>query len=114
MALSSDIVRGLLDTMVLSLIEEEDQYGYQLALAIKARTQGLFEIKEASLYATLQRLEEKGIITSYVGEKTFGKKRRYYQLSELGKTYLRGKKGEWKELQVIMSYLLERNDGTHS
>ena len=114
MALSSDMIRGLLDTMVLSLIKEEDHYGYQLALAIKERTQGLFEIKEASLYATLQRLEEKGIIVSYEGEKTHGKKRRYYQLSELGETYLRGKKAEWKELQKIMSLIVEKKDGTHS
>ena len=114
MAISSDSIRGHLDTILLSLIKEKDRYGYELALAIKERSEGLFEIKEASLYATLQRLFEKGMITSYDGEKSHGKKRRYYTLTDLGQMYILGKTQEWRELQTLMSRLLEDSHGSHS
>lgn len=114
MAIHSDMIRGLLETMMLSLIEEKDYYGFELSLAIKKRSEGLFEIKEASLYATLQRLHEKGMIDSYLGEKTHGKKRRYYHLTPTGKTYLKGKKQEWDELKQVMSRLMEKPNGSDS
>lgn len=114
MAINSDMIRGLLETIMLSLIEEKDYYGFELALAIKDRSKGLFEIKEASLYATLQRLHEKGMIDSYLGEKTHGKKRRYYHLTEMGKTYLRGKTQEWDDLKQVMSRLMEKPNGSDS
>ena len=114
MAITSDVIRGHLDTILLSLIKEKDRYGYELALAIKERSHGLFEIKEASLYATLQRLYEKGMIKSYEGQKSHGKKRRYYTLTSTGQTYILGKTQEWNELKMLMSRLLEPPDGSHS
>lgn len=57
--LSSDTIRGHLDAIILRLIIEKDRYGYEISKEILARTDNMFEIKEATLYAVFQRLEKK-------------------------------------------------------
>ena len=109
MAISSDIMRGHLEGIILKLIIEKDRYGYEIASTIKARTKGQFEIKEATLYALVQRLEQKGFIRSYIGDKSFGRKRRYYTITEEGKMYFALKKAEWLELKTIINALWEEN-----
>ncbi len=107
MAISSDLIRGHLESVILTLIKEKDRYAYEIASEIKTRTQGTFAMKEATLYAMVQRLEKRGIITSYIGDKSHGKKRRYYQITSLGEAYLKTKKDEWRDLKAIMARLLE-------
>lgn len=109
--ISSDVIRGHLDTIVLRLLNEKDMYGYELANVIKERTGGLFEIKEATLYSVLQRMESRELIESYAGEKSFGRKRRYYRPTPLGKAYLKTMIEEWEMLQDIMKTILRGDLG---
>jgi PadR family transcriptional regulator PadR len=108
--INSDVIRGHIETIILKLLIEKDMYGYELVNVIKDRTNNLFEIKEATLYAVLQRLEKKELISSYLGEKTFGGKRRYYKVTPLGKAYFREMLLEWNTLRVIMFNMLGDQD----
>jgi PadR family transcriptional regulator PadR len=110
MALSSDIIRGHLDLIILKLILEKDRYGYEISREISERTKSLFSIKEATLYAIVSRLEKKELIESYVGEKSHGSKRRYYRITTLGKAYYKEKNKEWAMLKDVMSKVLEASD----
>ncbi len=112
MAISSDVLRGHLESVILTLILEEDRYAYEIAREIRERTNGTFSMKEATLYAMVQRLEKKDLIRSYVGTKSHGRKRRYYTLTPLGKAYFNEKKQEWYELKEVMSVFLEDKDET--
>ena len=85
--ISSDIIRGHLDSIILRLIIEKDRYGYEISKEIVKRTNTLFEIKEATLYAVFQRLEKKRFIKSYYGDETQGGRRKYYKVTSLGKAY---------------------------
>lgn len=105
--INSDIIRGHLEAVILKLIIEDDRYGYEISNEIKVRTEGLFLIKEATLYSVVKRLEDKGLIESYVGKKSHGGKRRYYKITILGKAYYREKLREWKELKIVLQTLLE-------
>lgn len=105
--MNSDLLRGHLESIILKLILEQDRYGYELANTIKERTNERFVMKEATLYSIVTRLEKRDLIESYVGEKTHGKKRRYYKITSLGKTYYIQKKQEWEELKEILDTLLE-------
>lgn len=107
MAISSDVLRGHLESVILTLITEKDRYAYEIAREIRERTDGTFSMKEATLYAMVQRLEKKDLIRSYVGTKSHGRKRRYYTLTPLGKAYFNEKKQEWQELKEVMSVFLE-------
>lgn len=105
--INSDIIRGHLEAIILKLIIEEDRYGYEISNCIKERTDNQFQIKEATLYSVVKRLEEKGLIESYLGKKSHGGKRRYYRITDLGRTHYIVKTDEWKELKGILETLLE-------
>lgn len=105
--ISSDIIRGHIESVILKLIIEEDRYGYEISNCITERTDGLFNIKEATLYSVVGRLEKKELIASYMGTKTHGGKRKYYKITPLGNAYYKQKKEEWEELKHILDKLLE-------
>jgi PadR family transcriptional regulator PadR len=104
--ISGDVIRGHVDTIILRLITERDMYGYELANEIKTRTGNRFDIREATLYAVVQRLEERGLITSYTGEKSHGGQRRYYRITALGKAYYGESIAEWRELRGVMEAIV--------
>jgi PadR family transcriptional regulator PadR len=107
--ISSDVLRGHLESVILTLIKEKDRYAYEIANEIRLRTEESFSVKEATLYAMVQRLERKDLITSYNGSKSHGRQRRYYTLTPLGSAYYQEKKLEWYELKKLMSVFLEDN-----
>ncbi len=105
--INSDIIRGHLESVILKLIIEKDMYGYQISNCISEKTEDRFKIKEATLYSVISRLQKKGLIAPYMGEKSHGGKRRYYTITPLGKAYYKQKIIEWKELKNILDTLLE-------
>ncbi|SHH78266.1 transcriptional regulator, PadR family [Sporobacter termitidis DSM 10068] len=105
--ISSDIIRGHLDAIILRLIYEKDRYGYEIAKEVEARTGGDFKIKEATLYAVFQRLEKKDLIESYQGSISHGGQRRYYTITSLGRAYLSEELREWRKTKEIIDTLLE-------
>lgn len=107
--INSDVIRGHLDAVILKLIIEKDRYGYEISKEISERTSDRFHIKEATLYAVFQRLEKKELISSYLGSKTHGGKRRYYTITTLGRAYYQEKRSEWEEVKEIINILLEDN-----
>jgi PadR family transcriptional regulator, regulatory protein PadR len=103
---SSDIIRGHLDSIILRLIIEKDRYGYEISKEITQRTKAVFEIKEATLYAVFQRLEKKKLIKSYYGDETQGGRRKYYKVTSLGKSFFKERIKEWeiakKNIDIFM------------
>jgi PadR family transcriptional regulator PadR len=104
--INSEIIRGNIDAIILKLLIERDMYGYELANEIKTRTKDKFQIKEATLYSAVTRLESRELISSYMGEKTHGGKRRYYQITAFGKAYYAEILKEWALLKDIMTAIL--------
>jgi PadR family transcriptional regulator PadR len=107
MMIRSDIIRGHLDSIILRLIYEKDQYGYEISKEISLRTNERFQIKEATLYAVFQRLERRELIESYFGDVSHGGKRRYYTITKLGKAYFKETVEEWHEIKAIVDIFME-------
>lgn len=105
--LSSDVIRGHIDAIVLRLVSEKDRYGYEISKEIESRTGGVFRIKEATLYAVFQRLQKRGLLDSYSGNISFGSKRRYYRITTLGKAYLSEEISQWREAKRIIDIFME-------
>ena len=105
--ISSDIIRGHLDAVILKLIIEKDRYGYEISKEISSRTNNVFEIKEATLYAVFQRLDKNEFIVSYQGQITHGRKRKYYKVTALGKAYYIEKVKEWRVTKEIINTFME-------
>ena len=104
---SADLLRGHTDTIVLSILIKQDNYGYEIHKKIIDRLDGEFELKEATLYSSYKRLEADGYITSYWGDETLGGRRKYYSIADSGRELLRQNKMDWHKTQAILNKLLE-------
>ena len=95
MKISRELLKGSTNMLVLSLLENENMYGYQMIKKLSERSQNVFELQEGTLYPILHSLEEKNYITSY-WDNTGAKTRKYYSITKEGKKHLREKKDEWR------------------
>ena len=95
MKLNKELLKGSTNMLVLSILQEQNMYGYQMIKELKAKSQNVFEFQEGTLYPILHSLEEKNYITSYWDE-SGAKKRKYYSITKEGKKHLKEKKEEWK------------------
>ncbi|MDO5096749.1 MAG: PadR family transcriptional regulator [Peptostreptococcaceae bacterium] len=93
--ISSDIIRGYNDIIILSLLLDEASYGYEISKSIRTMTDENYMMKETTLYSAFNRLEKNGYIESFPGDLTYGKKRTYYRITELGKNFYKEKIQEW-------------------
>ena len=103
--ISSDIIRGYNDTIILYLLLDKPSYGYEISKQIK------YIVKETTLYSAFTRMEKNGYITSFpgVGENG-GKKRTYYQITDEGRLYYQSKCKEWAlTKEVIEKFIVKEN-----
>lgn len=95
MALSEGIKRGTVEVLVLTLLKDNDMYGYQISQELAARSDGLYVLAESSLYPTLYRLLEKKVITDRPEKVGVRRTRVYYHLEEEGEKYLKAIRAEY-------------------
>lgn len=107
--ISSDVIRGYNDTIILSLLLEKDSYGYEISKNIRQITKERYIIKETTLYSAFNRLERNNYITSYYGSATQGKRRTYYRITEAGKKYYREKCEEWELTMDVVNHFIRRD-----
>ena len=68
MEVNKEVLKGHIDSLLLSLLHKRDMYGYEIAKTVRARSDEQFEIKEGTLYLSLKRLEKNKYISSYWGD----------------------------------------------
>jgi PadR family transcriptional regulator PadR len=90
---SSQLLKGVLDMCLLSVISEEPSYGYEMARKLEDR--GLPLVGEGSIYPLLSRLQRRGLIESYTVESKGGPPRKYYRIAEEGRNVLSAWVGDW-------------------
>ena len=91
---SKELLRGTLDILILQVLKQHGRmYGYEIAQRVKAQSADLILVKEGSLYPILHKLESLGQVT--VQDEHIGRRlRRYYTLTEAGKTEASAKASE--------------------
>ena len=106
----SQLLKGVLDLATLSVLAEEDGYGYDVVRRLRAH--GLTDVAEASVYGTLRRLFSMGLLTSYVVPSEEGPHRKYYGISPTGHEWLREQKSQWIEFRDVINTISEtKNKG---
>lgn len=105
MSIASDIIRGHTDTIILARLAAGDSYGYEINKAIMKKTDGRYELKEATLYTAFRRLEENGCISSYWGNETTGARRRYYSITPTGRRQLEVLRADWTDARKLIDSL---------
>ncbi len=104
--LSSDLLRGHTDTIILKLLLDGDKYGYEITKLVQERSNQLYELKEATMYSSLKRLEHDGHIISYWGDESQGGRRKYYRITTGGKQQYESNKQNWNFSKEILEKLL--------
>ncbi len=104
--LSSDLLRGHTDTIVLGILMVGDSYGYEIYKKIIEKSDALYELKEATLYSSYRRLEHDKCIISYWGDETQGGRRKYYTITPVGKKVYEQNKLDWAFTKKIIDKLL--------
>lgn len=79
--------RGSVNNTILKTLINGDKYGYEIIKEVEDYSDGKIKLKQPSLYSSLSRFEEKGIVTSYWGDSDIGGRRHYYHLTEEGVKY---------------------------
>lgn len=112
--ISSDVIRGYNDTILLYFLLDGPSYGYELSKNIRERSEEKYIIKETTLYSAFSRLEKNGYIESFFGDETNGKRRTYYRITDAGRAYYREKCEEWNVTkEVVEKFIKEKliNEG---
>lgn len=104
--ISSDLIRGHTDTIVLCILLDGDSYGYSIYKTILDKSDHLYELKEATLYSSFRRLEKEGNIVSYWGDESQGGRRKYYKITDQGKDLYNQNKQDWEFTQSIINKLI--------
>ena len=104
--LTSDLLRGHTDTMILKLLSDGDKYGYEITKLIYELSLHEYELKEATMYSSLKRLENDGHIISYWGDETQGGRRKYYRITTTGQKQYEANRRNWQYAQTVLEKLL--------
>ena len=81
-----------------------------MVMKSQRKLQNLYEIKETTLYSAMARMEKRGLIAAYYGEETFGKRRTYYTLTQLGREYYQEKCKEWEITRKVIDQFMEEKN----
>jgi PadR family transcriptional regulator PadR len=101
---TSQLLKGVLDLAVLAVLDRGDGYGYEVVRGLRAA--GLHEVGDASVYGTLRRLYNAGLLTSYVVPSEEGPHRKYYSLNAPGRDRLREMAKTWRAFAETMEGLV--------
>lgn len=107
MSITSDLIRGHTETIIMAHLDSHDSYGYEINKAIQETSDGQYELKEATLYGAFRRLEENGYVVSYWGNETTGARRRYYRSTEEGKVFFQKCCKEWTTAKNLIDKLID-------
>ena len=106
MTISADLLRGYPDTIIMRQLAERDGYGYGISRSVAEKSDGMVQLKEATLYTAFRRMEENGYISSYWGDEETGARRRYYSLTGPGREKLADETAAWEETKRVIDVLI--------
>lgn len=108
--ISGNVLRGHLETMVLSLLEQGEAHGFEILRRLEQAGCGALQLKEGTLYPVLYRLERAGLVRAAWEDDTPGRRgprRRIYRLARGGKRDLAGRRQQWRDFVSIIGPIVE-------
>lgn len=107
---NEQILKGLLDTLVLNVLQHGPNYGFGIREALREQLGDEADIlKEATLYPLLHRLERRELLTSFRQPGERGTPRKYYQVTAAGISYLRSRTAEWAKVVSLLARTILAN-----
>ena len=105
MKINKELMKGSTVILILTLLDKKDMYGYEMTKELERRSDGLFSLKEGTMYPILHTLEVEQLVTAYWNEEG-GRKRKYYQITEAGRRQLGEKRREWSLFRTTIDRVI--------
>lgn len=103
--ITNKALRGSISQILLNALITGDKYGYEICKDIEQKSNGKLLLKQPSLYSSLRRMENQGLITSYWEESDMGGRRHYYSITPKGKSHYEKKQVDWNEFGDLINAL---------
>jgi PadR family transcriptional regulator PadR len=103
----SDVLRGSVELLVLKSLSLQPMHGWGIGQRVQEISRGELEINQGSLYPALQRLEQRGLVTSEWGTTDNNRRARYYALTASGRAALANETESWQRFARTMALILE-------
>ena len=91
------LLRGVVEPLLLFIIDELPMHGYEIARELDRRSQGYFDLAASTIYSALRRLESRGLVLSSWQQVARKQRRRYYELTEKGRQILAEELAQWQK-----------------
>jgi len=108
MPVSSDLLQGTLDMLILRALALQPVHGWAIAQRIQQISNNVLQVGQGSLYPALHRLEYKGWIRAEWGASENNRRARYYSLTRAGKKQLEAELANWDRLAGAINLVLEK------
>jgi|SRR5690554_3648542 len=107
---NDQILKGLLDTLVLNTLSQQANYGFGIKEALREQLGEDAEVvKEATLYPLLHRLERRELLISYRQPGERGTPRKYYKITHTGLNYLNQQTESWRQVASLLERTIFNN-----
>jgi PadR family transcriptional regulator PadR len=101
-SLQVQLKKGVLEMCVLALLSKGDNYAYEIASQM-AEAVGM---GEGTIYPLMRRMQNDGLVTTYLQESASGPPRKYYKLSKAGGAALLAQRAEWDAFETAVAKIL--------
>jgi transcriptional regulator len=108
--LESEVRKGSAEVLILGALEGRARHGYEIARFIESRSGGAITVHSATLYPTLRRLEQRGLVRGRWVENAGERRRRYYRITAAGRDVLREQRSSWREFVQALTRVARIND----
>jgi DNA-binding PadR family transcriptional regulator len=104
---SPELKKGSTEMLILSLVEDRARHGYEIGKLIEARSGGRLTFALPTLYPTLLRLENRGLIKGRWVEKAGERERCFYRLTPEGRRVLAEQRATWQAYIEAVNAVME-------
>ena len=101
-SLQIQLKKGVLEMCVLALLSKGDSYAYEIA----SRMAEAVGMGEGTIYPLMRRMQNDGLVTTYLAESQSGPPRKYYKLTRSGTQALKSQHAEWQDFEAAVRKIL--------
>jgi PadR family transcriptional regulator PadR len=101
-SLQVQLKKGVLEMCVLALLSKGDNYAYEIA----SQMADAVGMGEGTIYPLMRRMQNDGLVSTYLVESASGPPRKYYKLTRSGALALKSQIADWKDFEASVRKIL--------
>lgn len=112
-AISSDLIRGHIDTIILHTLLDGDKHAQQIIDTVEEKSNKQYQLNQATLYSSLKRLESSGYVKSYWFDSEGGR-RKYIKITDKGIAFVNENLSNWSFSRAIIDKLINYEEAVQN